>query len=144
MRLEIEHLSKTYPGGVRALDDVSLSIEPGMFGLLGPNGAGKSTLMRTIATLQLPDQGSIRVFLPVDNLCWKWCSTNLSTARRTATKLASALRFAPQPRVLHRIDVTPASHGRPDAAYALSRFAYASRAAPRMRTLRPRRSRSST
>jgi ABC-type multidrug transport system ATPase subunit len=61
MRLEIEHLSKTYPGGVRALDDVSLSIEPGMFGLLGPNGAGKSTLMRTIATLQLPDQGSIRL-----------------------------------------------------------------------------------
>jgi ABC-2 type transport system ATP-binding protein len=61
MRLEIEHLSKTYPGGVRALDDVSLTIEPGMFGLLGPNGAGKSTLMRTIATLQRPDTGTIRL-----------------------------------------------------------------------------------
>jgi ABC-type multidrug transport system ATPase subunit len=61
MRLEIENLSKTYPGGVRALDGVSLNIEPGMFGLLGPNGAGKSTLMRTIATLQQPDSGSIRL-----------------------------------------------------------------------------------
>ena len=61
MRLVIENLSKTYPGDVRALRDVSLTIEPGMFGLLGPNGAGKSTLMRTIATLQLPDSGSIHV-----------------------------------------------------------------------------------
>ncbi|HKY32109.1 MAG TPA: ABC transporter ATP-binding protein [Candidatus Polarisedimenticolia bacterium] len=59
--LTIEHLSKTYPNGVRALDDVSLSIPPGMFGLLGPNGAGKSTLMRTIATLQDPDTGTIRL-----------------------------------------------------------------------------------
>ena len=61
MRLVIEGLSKTYPGGVQALDDVSLTIEPGMFGLLGPNGAGKSTLMRTVATLQRPDSGSIRL-----------------------------------------------------------------------------------
>ncbi len=59
MPLRIEHLSKTYANGVRALDDVTLHIPPGMFGLLGPNGAGKSTLMRTIATLQLPDSGSI-------------------------------------------------------------------------------------
>ncbi|AHG90274.1 ABC transporter related protein [Gemmatirosa kalamazoonensis] len=59
MQLEIRHLSKTYPNGVRALDDVSLSIPPGMFGLLGPNGAGKSSLMRTIATLQQPDTGTI-------------------------------------------------------------------------------------
>jgi ABC-type multidrug transport system ATPase subunit len=57
--LTIEHLSKTYPNGVRALDDVSLAIPKGMFGLLGPNGAGKSSLMRTIATLQEPDAGSI-------------------------------------------------------------------------------------
>ena len=57
--LTIEHLSKTYPGGVRALRDVSLRIPTGMFGLLGPNGAGKSTLMRTIATLQEPDSGRI-------------------------------------------------------------------------------------
>lgn len=61
MRLVIEDLSKTYPGGVRALDGVTLTIDPGMFGLLGPNGAGKSTLMRTIATLQRPDGGSIRL-----------------------------------------------------------------------------------
>ncbi len=60
MELSIKGLSKTYPNGVRALDDVSLEIPRGMFGLLGPNGAGKSTLMRTIATLQEPDAGSIR------------------------------------------------------------------------------------
>ena len=59
MELRIEHLAKTYPNGVRALHDVTLTIPCGMFGLLGPNGAGKSTLMRTIATLQEPDAGSI-------------------------------------------------------------------------------------
>jgi ABC-type multidrug transport system ATPase subunit len=52
MELIIRNLSKTYSNGVKALDDVSLTIPRGMFGLLGPNGAGKSTLMRTIATLQ--------------------------------------------------------------------------------------------
>jgi ABC-type multidrug transport system ATPase subunit len=61
MDLRIEHLSKTYPNGVRALDDVSLTIPRGMYGLLGPNGAGKSTLMRTIATLQDPDSGQIHL-----------------------------------------------------------------------------------
>ena len=61
MNLELRNLSKTYPNGTRALDDVSLTIEPGMFGLLGPNGAGKSTLMRTIATLQQPDSGGARL-----------------------------------------------------------------------------------
>jgi ABC-2 type transport system ATP-binding protein len=59
--LTIRNLSKTYPNGVRALRDVSLDIPNGMFGLLGPNGAGKSTLMRTIATLQDPDTGTIRL-----------------------------------------------------------------------------------
>ena len=57
MKLTIENLSKTYAGGVRALDNVSLTIHSGMFGLLGPNGAGKSTLMRTLATLQEADSG---------------------------------------------------------------------------------------
>src|SRR4029450_896553 len=57
--LDIRDLSKTYPNGVQALKNVSLQIPSGMFGLLGPNGAGKSTLMRTIATLQEPDNGSI-------------------------------------------------------------------------------------
>tara|TARA_R110002126_G_scaffold43833_7_gene125539 strand:+ start:10277 stop:11182 length:906 start_codon:yes stop_codon:yes gene_type:complete len=57
--LEIKGLSKTYGNKVRALDGVDLSIPKGMFGLLGPNGAGKSTLMRTIATLQAPDEGSL-------------------------------------------------------------------------------------
>ncbi len=59
--LTITQLSKTYPNGVRALHGVSLTIGKGMFGLLGPNGAGKSTLMRTIATLQPPDSGTIRL-----------------------------------------------------------------------------------
>jgi len=59
MTLTINDLSKTYPNGVQALKNVALTIPTGMFGLLGPNGAGKSTLMRTIATLQEPDNGGI-------------------------------------------------------------------------------------
>jgi len=59
LALTIAGLSKTYPNGVKALQDISLSIGNHMFGLLGPNGAGKSTLMRTIATLQAPDAGKI-------------------------------------------------------------------------------------
>jgi len=61
MKLSIKNLSKTYTNGVQALNNVSLDISKGMFGLLGPNGAGKSTLMRTIATLQEPDHGSIQL-----------------------------------------------------------------------------------
>ncbi|URX61837.1 ABC transporter ATP-binding protein [Luteibacter anthropi] len=59
--LEIAGLAKTYRNGVRALDGVNLHVQPGMYGLLGPNGAGKSSLMRTLATLQAPDAGSIRL-----------------------------------------------------------------------------------
>lgn len=58
MTLEIRGLTKTYPNGVRALNGIDLSTGKGLFGLLGPNGAG---LMRTLATLQLPDSGSITV-----------------------------------------------------------------------------------
>lgn len=58
-KLVITDLSKTYPNGVKALDNISLEISNGMFGLLGPNGAGKSSLMRTIATLQEADSGTI-------------------------------------------------------------------------------------
>jgi ABC-2 type transport system ATP-binding protein len=61
MELKIRHLSKTYPNGVHALNGVTLTIPQGMFGLLGPNGAGKSTLMRTLATLQEPDAGTIQL-----------------------------------------------------------------------------------
>jgi ABC-2 type transport system ATP-binding protein len=61
MELQIRNLSKTYPNGVHALRDVSLTIPRGMFGLLGPNGAGKSTLMRTLATLQEADAGSVHL-----------------------------------------------------------------------------------
>jgi ABC-2 type transport system ATP-binding protein len=59
LALTITNLSKTYPNGVRALKNLSLTIGNNMFGLLGPNGAGKSSLMRTIATLQDPDSGTI-------------------------------------------------------------------------------------
>ncbi len=57
--LQLSSVAKTYPGGVHALQDVSLEVPKGLFGLLGPNGAGKSTLMRTIATLQAPDSGAL-------------------------------------------------------------------------------------
>jgi ABC-type multidrug transport system ATPase subunit len=61
MELHIRNVSKTYSNGVQALKDLTLTIPVGMYGLLGPNGAGKSTLMRTLATLQEPDAGSIRL-----------------------------------------------------------------------------------
>jgi ABC-type multidrug transport system ATPase subunit len=57
--LKVENLSKEYANGVKALNNVSLEISNGMFGLLGPNGAGKSSFMRTVATLQDADTGSI-------------------------------------------------------------------------------------
>lgn len=60
MKLTITNLTKTYKNGVKAIDNLNLEIGTGMFGLLGPNGAGKSSLMRTIATLQSPDSGSIQ------------------------------------------------------------------------------------
>jgi ABC-type multidrug transport system ATPase subunit len=61
MALKISNISKTYSNGVQALRDVTLTIPNGMYGLLGPNGAGKSTLMRTLATLQEPDTGTIHL-----------------------------------------------------------------------------------
>lgn len=61
MQLDIKGLSKTYSNGVQAIKNVSLTLNEGMFGLLGPNGAGKSSLMRTIATLQEADEGSIHL-----------------------------------------------------------------------------------
>ncbi len=61
MRVEIQQLSKTYPGGHQALDGVSLTMDKGLFGLLGPNGAGKTTLMKIICTLLEPSSGSVLV-----------------------------------------------------------------------------------
>lgn len=61
MQLQIQNLNKVYSNGVKALNNVNLTLSKGMFGLLGPNGAGKSTLMRTIAALQDPDSGSIQL-----------------------------------------------------------------------------------
>ena len=75
-------ISKTYPGGTHALQDIHLSVPRGMFGLLGPNGAGKSTLMRTVATLQQPDCGSI-TFNGIDIL-------------RDKTSLRRSLGYLPQ------------------------------------------------
>src|SRR3546814_20407824 len=59
--LKIRDLSKTYANGVQALKGITLDIPTGLFGLLGPTGAGKSTLMRTIATLQAADSGSVHL-----------------------------------------------------------------------------------
>ncbi len=61
MQLQISNLSKTYSNGVKAMNNINLTIRKGMFGLLGPNGAGKSSLMRTIATLQNADTGTIKL-----------------------------------------------------------------------------------
>jgi len=80
--LQLSSVSKTYTGGVVALRDVNLVIPSGLFGLLGPNGAGKSTLMRTIATLQAPDHGTIS-FGDIDAL-------------RDKTALRKVLGYLPQ------------------------------------------------
>lgn len=61
MKIEIHNLTKTYPHGIKALDNISLTIESGMFGLLGPNGAGKTTLMKILATLLKPSSGSVMI-----------------------------------------------------------------------------------
>lgn len=82
MKLIIRELSKQYSGGVKALDNVSLEIQKGMFGLLGPNGAGKSTLMRTIATLQEADSGDI-IFNDIDT-------------RKNPDEIRSQLGYLPQ------------------------------------------------
>jgi ABC-type multidrug transport system ATPase subunit len=59
MILQIDNLCKQYANGVIAMSNISLTIQKGMFGLLGPNGAGKSSLMRTLATLQDADSGTV-------------------------------------------------------------------------------------
>lgn len=61
MKIQIRNLSKIYPGGKRALSNINLDIENGMFGLLGPNGAGKSSLMRILVTLAMPTEGSVSI-----------------------------------------------------------------------------------
>jgi len=68
MTLKITNISKTYPNGVQALKNVTLTIPNGMYGLLGPNGAGKSTLMRILATLQEPDEGRVHLIDPATGL----------------------------------------------------------------------------
>jgi len=82
MAIIISNLNKTYSNGVKALDNISLTFHNGMIGLLGPNGAGKSSLMRTIATLQTPDSGSI-LFNEIDIL-------------KTPMELRKVLGYLPQ------------------------------------------------
>ncbi|HEV8375426.1 MAG TPA: ABC transporter ATP-binding protein [Candidatus Polarisedimenticolia bacterium] len=95
--LVVENISKTYSNGVQALKGVSLRIPAGMFGLLGPNGAGKSTLMRTIATLQEPDGGSIS-FGDIDVLRQK------DLVRRTLGYLPQEFGLYPKVSALELLD----------------------------------------
>jgi len=95
--LVVDSVTKTYPNGVRALKGVSLRIPAGMFGLLGPNGAGKSTLMRTIATLQEPDGGSI-TFGNIDVLKQK------DAVRRTLGYLPQEFGLYPKVSALELLD----------------------------------------
>ena len=95
--LVIDNVTKTYPNGVQALKGVSLRIPAGMFGLLGPNGAGKSTLMRTIATLQEPDRGSI-TFGDIDVLRQK------DAVRRTLGYLPQEFGVYPKVTALELLD----------------------------------------
>ena len=97
MTLSICGLSKTYPNGVVALDDVSLELPVGMFGLLGPNGAGKSTLMRTLATLQEVDAGSI-TFGGIDVLRDK------EAVRRTLGYLPQEFGLSPKAKAYDLLD----------------------------------------
>jgi len=82
MRIEIRNLSKTYPGGTVALQDVNLEISSGMFGLLGPNGAGKSTLMKILATLEVPSAGQVLI--------------DGTDIRRQRQRIRSSLGYLPQ------------------------------------------------
>jgi len=95
--LIIENLTHIYPGGVKALDEVNLTVPRGMFGLLGPNGAGKSTLMRTVATLQAPTSGFIR-FDDIDVL------KNPEALRRTLGYLPQDFGVYPRVSALDMLD----------------------------------------
>jgi len=61
LEIKINNLSKVYPGGHKALNDINLTLNEGMFGLLGPNGAGKSTLMRILVTMMQPSSGEVLI-----------------------------------------------------------------------------------
>ena len=61
--VELQNLSKTYPGGKEAVKSVSLSLYPGeVFGFLGPNGAGKTTTIKMLNGMLTPSGGSCRIF----------------------------------------------------------------------------------
>ena len=92
MELQIRGVSKTYPNGVQALKDLTLTIPAGMYGLLGPNGAGKSTLMRILATLQEADSGSATLG-ELDVLTQKDAG-RLATCRRSSASIQRSARRA--------------------------------------------------
>ena len=107
--LIIEALSHVYPGGVRALDDVNLTIPNGMYGLLGPNGAGKSTLMRIVATLQAPTSGFVR-FGDIDVI------RNPDALRRTLGYLPQDFGVYPRVSALDMLDHMAVLKGFPKRA----------------------------
>jgi ABC-type multidrug transport system ATPase subunit len=107
--LIIENLTHIYPGGVKALDEVNLTVPRGMFGLLGPNGAGKSTLMRTVATLQAPTSGFIR-FDDIDVL------KNPDALRRTLGYLPQDFGVYPRVTAQDMLDHMAVLKGFPHAA----------------------------
>ena len=107
--LIIEALSHVYPGGVRALDDVNLTIPNGMYGLLGPNGAGKSTLMRIVATLQAPTSGFVR-FGEIDVI------RNPDALRRTLGYLPQDFGVYPRVSALDMLDHMAVLKGFPKRA----------------------------
>src|SRR5262245_40928639 len=102
--LNLIGVSKTYPAGTQAMQDIHLEVPRGMFGLLGPNGAGKSSLMRTIATLQQPDRGSI-TFNGIDILKDK------TALRRTLGYLPQEFGAYPRTSALAMLKHLPARKG---------------------------------
>ena len=109
--LSIRGLGKTYPGGVRALDQVNLEIGPGMFGLLGPNGAGKSTLMKILATLLVPDEGEV-TFEGVNLVRGAASDPRVGRLPAPGLRLLSLLHRDPDARLLRRAARPPRRRAR--------------------------------
>lgn len=96
MTLKITNISKTYPNGVQALKNVTLTIPYGMYGLLGPNGAGKSTLMRILATLQEPDEGKVHLITPPTISAQGTSAGKVIDVRNEKDEVRKTLGYLPQ------------------------------------------------